>query len=1047
MPENEAGTSIPAKQGREAGSPGNSVWTLYLTWLLLGGGGALAFSSLTGLLAPVLGATHAARGAAVGGIVAAAGAGLLFRRGSRSAPAPFLMASALYLLVAPWLFPVLEAPAGAILGLGRSAPLLLHLLRLVMAFLFAAVPCGALGAAFDALSREQGWGGADRTSQALRAAVIAAGASLGTVQAGFRLLPWGGEGAAAGAGAIALFAAAVLTGISRIKEGAPDVAPAGAVDSSASSGIFESGAFVWGAAVAAALPAWDRILSLVFGPYPESMSRTAGMFLAGCALGSLLVALFRGGAGGGKGRTLGTALLSALAGVAVGLSPFVVDRLPLAYLSMAPLAFSAPFSFFVKSWGVPALLVLPAGIAFGAWLPWMAGRTGDPAGGADRADCSSRPFVKILAGACLGSMVFPVYVIPFSGFRSALAAASVLILAASAATFAFSRGVSRILRAAAIAALLAATLFLTLRELPGNPRLIASGVHRYAREILEGYKNDLAAYRTARLGTSLSFYREGGESTVGVERVEADVSPILALTEEGAVTGTTYLDLIPQILSAQIPMTMRPAARDVLVIGYGTGIGAGSILLHPLARLDLVEPERAVVQASRQFEPANRIPRSDPRVRQLAEDPRLVLRWSGAGSYDLIYCRETTPEEAASRFHFTSGFYRLAASRLRKGGLFGQVLPVPGLSPADLVSVAATARSVFADVVILQPYYQEMLLLASDAPIRFDLAAMQAAIESSDKIRSDLGRVGLASADAMAVRHRLSGKGLEAFTRPGRILSDRGAPLTWAGYRTGSRLTATDIQNAVDRYSTGLGKRIEGLREGKEGNEVLIRLARASLAMGDTMRAADLADALLSRGDATDGHEVLGDAHYRRRQQIDAVREWHKALDADPRNVDALRSLADFSFDRGNHQEAEEYLRTALAARPGDPDLLFYHARALFNLKRYGEAESEMAKVLAVKGEQQSPLALYYLGMIQQEKKNLTGAAEFFRRYLQWAYAQGRLTPVEAEVHLALADIYKGLSLADLAEQQRKAAEVLQQKLKETARRKEKATIEWLKKP
>jgi Tfp pilus assembly protein PilF len=228
---------------------------------------------------------------------------------------------------------------------------------------------------------------------------------------------------------------------------------------------------------------------------------------------------------------------------------------------------------------------------------------------------------------------------------------------------------------------------------------------------------------------------------------------------------------------------------------------------------------------------------------------------------------------------------------------------------------------------------------------------------------------------------------------------------------------------------------------------VLLRLAKAAIAMGDATRAADLAESLLSRGDAADGHQVLGDAYYLNREQIASVAEWHKALDADPGHVNALLSLADFSADRQNYEAAEQYLQRALKTRPEDPDLLFHHGRALYYLKRYKESEADLAKALARKGESGVPLALYYLGLIQKEKRNVTGAAEFLRRYLQWAYAQGRLTAVEAEVHLALAEVYRAMNLADLAEQQKRAGEVLQEKLKEMAKVKEKALVEWLKKP
>src|SRR5439155_10924579 len=123
-------------------------------------------------------------------------------------------------------------------------------------------------------------------------------------------------------------------------------------------------------------------------------------------------------------------------------------------------------------------------------------------------------------------------------------------------------------------------------------------------------------------------------------------------------------------------------------------------------------------------------------------------------------------------------------------------------------------------------------------------------------------------------------------------------------------------------------------------------------------RAADLAQELLNRGDAADGHGVLGDAYYLRGEQIASVNEWHKALDADPKNVNALKSLADFSSDRQNYASAVEYLHRALEASPGDPELLYFRGRALYYLRDYKASESDLVKALAAKGETKAPLTL-----------------------------------------------------------------------------------------
>jgi len=116
-------------------------------------------------------------------------------------------------------------------------------------------------------------------------------------------------------------------------------------------------------------------------------------------------------------------------------------------------------------------------------------------------------------------------------------------------------------------------------------------------------------------------------------------------------------------------------------------------------------------------------------------------------------------------------------------------------------------------------------------------------------------------------------------------------------------------------------------------------------------------------------------------------------------------------------------------------------------MKRYDEAEKDLVKALVAEGEKGAPMSLYYLGLIQKEKKNLPGAVEFLRRYLLWAYRQQRLTPVEADVHLVLAEIYEAIHFPELAAEQKKAGEKLKERLKAVGAEKRKILLDMAREP
>jgi len=1000
-------------------------WRRTALLFALGLGLALAFSSSMDLAAGFFGTTLPARCALAGALFLCARVGgrVGLRRANAGLP---LLIAGLFLAVSPWLVP-LATPMGAVPPLA-GWPSLVFVARIFFSLPFLAIPGFCAGLALEttlsAGSGSRGW-----RMGALDFAVLLAGAALGTALGAFQILPWLGAWAVAVAAGLALFLAAVLAGMTAIAPG--EASSPAARESGYAPGL------LWGFATFGMLLAWERALASVYGPFIDLFPRTLILFLAGAALGCLLLALWPYA----QPSPLRKPVLMLLAGCAVALGLTFLNEVPMLFLSAVAAAPQESASFALRLWAIGGVVVMPAAVAMGALLPTLVFGGVDTPHPAPAASWVS----SVGGGLLLAAPVVAFWGLPALGFQGLLCLMAGLLLAFAALEFARAGGVSPWRRAPGILLCLLATLGMAWGLPRGNPRLLASGVYLYWPEILDTYK-DPHLYREKRLKSDMPFYREGAESTVSVESALADPSTILAITMDGVVTATSYYDLVPQILSAEIPMLMRPGAKSVLLAGYGSGIPASSLLAHPIRSLDVCEPEPAVLEAARRFEPANGNPRSDARLHLHVEDARQVLMAKPRASFGVIVSRPSAPETAAGRTLLTRNFYSLAASRLEPGGLFAQVVSLQGLDEAEVASILKTMQSSFHDVVVLQTYYFELLMLGSDRTITFDGEGMAKAMEN-EKVRTDLVRIGLADPDALIVRFRLAGRGAEIFARSGRILSDDGPPPTWSGYRSGGHNAPPATLESMDRTSTGLSTRLASLPPGKQGDEQLHRLAQAALETRDAIRAADLGETLVARGDASRGHQVLGDACAIQREQLKAVQEWHLALQADPKNADALISLSDFNSDRGNYSEADAYLTQALAIRPGDPAALYARGRVRYLLKRYKESEADLAQALAQKGDTGAPLALYYLGLIQKEKGNLDGAAEFLRRYLQWGYQQGKLTAVEADVHLTLADVYRGLQLPDLADQQRKAGEMLKDRLAESAKSQRKAFIDFLKKP
>jgi len=324
--------------------------------------------------------------------------------------------------------------------------------------------------------------------------------------------------------------------------------------------------------------------------------------------------------------------------------------------------------------------------------------------------------------------------VPAIGVHATLVAGMVVNLALAALLLALSGSPRR--WAAAGAALGAAVLVAFLPR--WNPQVMSSGVAVYALEYLPdaaiGGIAPLLAHR------EIVFYRDGPSATVAVTRVGGQLS----LRVNGKVDASSNLaDMPTQLMLGHLPMVLHPDPREVLVIGHGSGITTGAAARHPLERLDALEIEPAVVEASRFFTRENRDVLRDPRVRLIVADARNFLLTTDR-RYDVISSAPSNPWIGGLASLFSREFFGLARDRLRAGGVMVQWIQGYGLAPADLSMVVATFRSVFPATTVWQATQGDYLLVGRVQPAALDLRTLRTRWTNVAGLREDLGRLGIA---------------------------------------------------------------------------------------------------------------------------------------------------------------------------------------------------------------------------------------------------------------------------------------------------------------
>ena len=213
------------------------------------------------------------------------------------------------------------------------------------------------------------------------------------------------------------------------------------------------------------------------------------------------------------------------------------------------------------------------------------------------------------------------------------------------------------------------------------------------------------------------FARAGPVSTAQVRGSPDPALPRSLLIEGKVVASTAPIDLRLQILLGALPVWLHGEVRSGFVIGLGTGMTAGALLLDPaLESLEVVEISSAVVAASAWFEPWNQGLLADRRLELRLGDGRHRLR-TQAQRFDLVTSDPIHPWTRGSSDLYALEHFQAMAAHLRPRGVASQWLPLYQLSEQDQKTIIATWCAAFPQVSACLSAYDLVLLGANDRPL------------------------------------------------------------------------------------------------------------------------------------------------------------------------------------------------------------------------------------------------------------------------------------------------------------------------------------------
>jgi tetratricopeptide (TPR) repeat protein len=217
--------------------------------------------------------------------------------------------------------------------------------------------------------------------------------------------------------------------------------------------------------------------------------------------------------------------------------------------------------------------------------------------------------------------------------------------------------------------------------------------------------------------------------------------------------------------------------------------------------------------------------------------------------------------------------------------------------------------------------------------------------------------------------------------------------------------------------------RLETALSGKPKDaEILFSLGRAYKNVS-----AQLFDELLQVApDSVRAHQLAAEGHATAGRLEEALREYRRVLELNPRLPDVRMALGDLYLDAANFAAAEEMFRQELQLAPGNPEASYKYGAVLLKMGRASEATPYLQKAITLDPNMTD--AYFQLGKALSDEGKLDQAEKCWLKVIQL----GATTEIAAPAHYQLAQLYQKQDRKQEAEKELDLFRKLQASLKQT---------------
>lgn len=691
--------------------------------------------------------------------------------------------------------------------------------------------------------------------------------------------------------------------------------------------------------------AWTRTLVMVVGSSTYAFTTILACFLFGIGMGSLVAV--------GRGRPSRATLarvavtMGAVAATASLLFPFF-RALPVYIIGTLQVPFLSGVELILLHTLPLVLVVVPPAVGFGMVFPMLADLAARTTGAAGSE--TGRAYAANTIGSILGSLITGFLLIHLIGSERTLTL-GVLLVAAGASIAAWQlyreRGGVGIMVAAERLPLIlgAGAVAIALVTPAWSSRLLDRGPAIYGRERMTRLELD----RFLRgFGQEQLMYDEGWNATISVWRSAASTW----LKTNGKTDASTYADMDTQVMLGLLPGLAHPDPARAFIVGYGSGVTARTLAdVQGIRELHIAEIESGVIAASRFFESVNRNVLADPRVRVVMDDARSALQLARE-PYDIVVSEPSNPWVAGVASLYTREFFRIVRSRLARGGILAQWVQTYRVPVGVVAVIVANLRAVFPYVEVWHSNISDLIILASDQPIRWNYDRVAAHFTPTSPLAGTMRDwVPATRPSDLFGYFVLSDAGTSALAATAAFSHDDNRPaleFVAARHLLGPTQRGSSVFDSLLSLRRAVADSVPTLVGDWERTPGDWQAALALALPAESDQALNFAQAAFDLAQTPARHGVLGTVYLRRGDYARAVPHLRRAAEGDPRNpvwmlraglalantedtqaglallrrvpsaggdsVQAFAALAQYSADGADWQAAADYSLRALAA-------------------------------------------------------------------------------------------------------------------------------------